>query len=138
MQGAKQLCVKAGHARFKFLDVRHDLGQTESMCRCNFFGLQGLKDVFPAGAQTIAGQVQHLGHAFSSNEGFDHGTCRLPVQVRHHHAQTDACVGEQFVQPVLFAGEHTAELLPLTGNVAQAAQVRLGNEGGLEQPRACQ
>jgi len=28
--------------------------------------------------------------------------------------------------------------LPLARNVAQAAQIRLGNEGGAQQPRACQ
>jgi hypothetical protein len=52
------------------------------------------------------------------------------VQVRHHHAQPDARIGEQFVQPVLLAGKHAAELLPMARNVAQAAQVSFGNEGG--------
>lgn len=57
------------------------------------------------------------------------------MQIRHHHAQTDAGVGEQFVQSVFLAGEHAAEFLPMPGNMAQAAQVRFGNEGCPHQAR---
>ena len=56
------------------------------------------------------------------------------MQIGHNHAQADACIGQQFVQPVLLADQHAAEFLPMTRNVAQAAQVRLGNEGGPKQP----
>src|SRR3990167_9063909 len=55
------------------------------------------------------------------------------MQIRHHHTQTDASIGEQFVQPVLLAGEHAAEFLSVSGNVTQAAQVRFGNEGGAQE-----
>jgi len=37
-----------------------------------------------------------------------------------HHAQTNARVGEQFVQSVFLAGEHAPELLALARNVAHA------------------
>ena len=60
------------------------------------------------------------------------------MQVRHHHAQANASIGEQFVQPVFFACEYAAKLLPVAGNVTQTAQVRFGNEGGAQQARACQ
>jgi hypothetical protein len=49
LQGAQQLRVKAGDTAFQLLDMRHDLDQNKSMRRCNLLGLQGLKDVFPAG-----------------------------------------------------------------------------------------
>jgi len=80
-QGAHQLSVKARHARFKLLNVLHDLSEDKAMRRCDLLGLQGLKDVLPAGTQALAGQTQHLGHAFARNQCLDHGACRLAVQV---------------------------------------------------------
>jgi hypothetical protein len=118
--------------------VRHDLGQNKTMCRCDLFGLQGLKDVFATGAQSIAGQTQHVGRAFARDQRFDHIARRLAMQVRHHDTQTYPGISEQFVQPVLLAGQHATELLPVPGNVAQATQVCLGDEGGAQQARACQ
>ena len=114
--------------------MRHDFSHTEAMCWRNVLGLQGLKDIRAAGTQTIAGQARYIWDSLACDERFDHGTSLLPVQVRHHDTQTHTGIYGQFVQPVLIPSEHAAELLPVPGNMTQAAQVRLGNEGGPQQP----
>ena len=65
---AQQLRVKAGNARFKLLDMRHDLDQNKSMRGCDLLGLQGLKDVFPAGTQAIAGQAHRIAFLYKGEK----------------------------------------------------------------------
>jgi hypothetical protein len=60
------------------------------------------------------------------------------VNVRDQHIEPDARIGQQFVQPVLLAGQHAAELLPLAGNQAQVANIGLRDERGPQQARSRQ
>lgn len=63
--------------------------------------------------------------SLARDERLDHGACRLTMRVRQHHAQTDARIGEQLVQPVLLAGELATEFLSVPCNVTQTSQVRV-------------
>ena len=58
------------------------------------------------------------------------------MKVTNHDGQPYSTVREDFVEPVLFTGEHAERLL--TGNQAQIPQVLGRNEAATEQPTAGQ
>ena len=93
------------------------------MCAAELFGLQGLKQIGTAGAQTSR-QVQYLRDGLALDQRFDHGTSGLTVNIGYQHIEPDTGVGKQFVQPVLLRRQHAAQLLALARNQAQVTGCR--------------
>lgn len=60
------------------------------------------------------------------------------MNVRDQHIEPDARIGQPFVQPVLLACQHAAELLSLAGNQTLVTDVGLRDEGRAQQARTRQ
>lgn len=104
------------------------------MLGTELFRLQGFEQILAAGTQT-PGTLEDGVDGFIAQQGLDHGSCGLPMQVGEQHIQTDPGIGQHLVQPVLLRGQHPAELLALSCDQAQMADLGRRNERGPHQAR---
>ena len=102
------------------------------------FALQGIEDFLATGLQSAAGETEHLVRRLPGDDGLDHGTGGLAMQIADNHAKPDAAVGQYLVQPVLLRGQLADQFLPLASNQTQFAPLRRRHERAAQQPRACQ
>jgi hypothetical protein len=128
------LLFEAGHRGFQIFDMRQDLVQHEAMFGTQFFRLQGFEQILAAGAQA-PGTVEDGMDGLIVQKGLDHGACGLPMQVGDQHIQADPGIGQHLVEPVLLRGQHPTELLALSCDQAQVADLGRRNERGPHQTR---
>ena len=103
LQAIQQASIEAGDAGLDLLDVAHQFIEDEAMAGGQV-PLQGIEEFLAAGLQPAAGQREDLVGGCPGDEGFDHGTGRLAMDIADHHAQADPAVGQHLVQPILLRG----------------------------------
>ena len=96
----------------------HEFAKDETVARRQV-ALQGIEQLFPAGLEALAGQIEYLVHRGAGDQRLDHSARRRSMHVADNHAEPDATVGQHFVQAVLFRRELPDQFLTLTRNQAQ-------------------
>ena len=137
LQALQQVLVHAGDALPDLLNVLHDLLGHKAVHCAELLGAQGLAQFLPARSQPPL-VVQHLVHGLSLDQGFDHGTRALSVDVGHQHVDADARIHQHLVQPVLLGAAHAHQLLPLARYQAKLAHLHRWDERGAQQTRTRQ